>query len=312
MSAPAANKALHVAVLMGGPSAEREVSLVSGAACAEALRELGHRVTEVDVTRDIGAALSALEPRPDVVFNALHGRYGEDGCIQGLLEYLGIPYTHSGVLASALAMDKPVARRLFMDAGLNCAEGRTARRDEVIEGRVMEPPFVVKPLNEGSSVGVHIVTEGDSLPPLSADWPYGDVVLVERYIPGREIHVAVMGDRALGAIEIRPQGQFYDYQAKYTEGMAEHLMPAPLPEDDYTEAMEVGRRAHATLGCRGVSRTDLRYDDTGPGAALFYVLEVNTQPGMTPLSLVPEIAAHAGIAFNDLVAWMVEDASCPR
>ncbi|TDI63699.1 MAG: D-alanine--D-alanine ligase [Alphaproteobacteria bacterium] len=306
---------LHVAVLMGGPSAEREVSLVSGAACAAALGKLGHRVTEIDVTRDIAATLkvlTALDPHPDVVFNALHGRYGEDGCIQGMLEFLAIPYTHSGVLASALAMDKPTARRLFTAAGLTCAEGRTARRDDVIQGRVMDPPYVVKPLNQGSSVGVHIVLEGDGVQPLASDWPFGERVLVERYIPGREIQVAVMDDQALGAIEIRPKGQFYDYRAKYTEGQAEHLMPAPLSDAEYAEALEVARLAHATLGCQGVTRTDLRFDDTGDGPGHFYVLEVNTQPGMTPLSLVPEIAAHAGIGFGQLVAWMVEDASCPR
>jgi len=312
MTAQPATKPLHVAVLMGGPSAEREVSLVSGASCAAALAELGHRVSTIDVTLDISAALAALNPRPDVVFNALHGRYGEDGCIQGTLEFLGIPYTHSGVLASALAMDKPTARRLFTDAGLTCAEGRTAQRDDVIQGRVMDPPFVVKPLNEGSSVGVQIVTESDAVQPFANDWPFGEMVLVERYIPGREIQVAVMGDQALGAIEIRPKGQFYDYEAKYTGGKAEHLMPAPLSDADYAEALEVGHRAHATLGCRGVTRTDLRFDDTGDKPGRFYVLEVNTQPGMTPLSLVPEIAAHAGFGFGDLVAWMVEDASCPR
>ena len=315
MTAQRATLPLHVAVLMGGPSVEREVSLISGAACAAALGKLGHRGTEIDVTRDIGAiltALAALDPHPDVIFNALHGRYGEDGCIQGMLEYLGIPYTHSGVLASALAMDKPTARRLFIEAGLTCAEGRTAGRDDVIQGRVMDPPYVVKPLNQGSSVGVHIVIEGDNVHPLASDWPFGERVLVERYIPGREIHVAVMGDQALGAIEIRPKGQFYDYEAKYTGGKAEHLMPAPLSDTDYAEALEVGRKAHATLGCQGVTRADLRFDDTGDGPGHFYVLEVNTQPGMTPLSLVPEIAAHAGIGFGELVAWMVEDASCPR
>lgn len=315
MTAQRTSAPLDIAVLMGGPSAEREVSLVSGAACTAALSDLGHRVTEIDVSQDIGVvfrALEALDPRPNVIFNALHGRYGEDGCIQGILEFLGIPYTHSGVLASALAMDKPTARRLFIDAGLSCAEGRTAQREDVIRGRVMDPPYVVKPLNEGSSVGVHIVTRADNVPPLARDWPFGERVLVERYIPGREIQVAVMGEDALGAIEIRPKGEFYDYEAKYTEGKAEHLMPAPLTDAIYAEALEVGRKAHATLGCRGITRTDLRFDDTGDGPGQFYVLEVNTQPGLTPLSLVPEIAAHVGIDFGELVSWMVEDASCPR
>jgi D-alanine-D-alanine ligase len=307
---------LRIAVLMGGPSAEREVSLVSGAACAKALGELDHDVFTVDVGHDLAPVVTELTAKkPDVAFNALHGRFGEDGCIQGVLELLQIPYTHSGVLASALAMDKPTARRLFAQAGLACAEGRVCTRAEVTSGHVMAPPYVIKPLNEGSSVGVEIVFEGDNVP-LARDWPFGDRVLVERYIPGREVQVAVMGDRALGAIEIRPKGRFYDYEAKYTEGKAEHLMPAPIGEKAYAEALRIGAAAHAALGCRGVTRTDLRYDDTfaaSRGASgRFVVLEVNTQPGMTPLSLVPEIAQHTGIGFGELVSWMVEDASCPR
>lgn len=303
----------HVAVLMGGWSTEREVSLVSGAAVAKSLAAQGHKVTTIDLGRDLKQLLDALQPRPDAVFNALHGRYGEDGVVQGLLEILGIPYTHSGVLASAIAMDKPVARRLFRDAGLNVAEGLVLTRDEVLAGDFMVPPYVIKPINEGSSVGVRIVLGGDNAQPFEKSaWPYGDQVLIERYIPGREIQVAVMGDRALGAIEIRPKGAFYDYEAKYTAGKADHLMPAPLPPDPYEEALHVALTAHQTLGCRGVTRTDLRYDDTRGDAGKFYVLEVNTQPGMTPLSLVPEIAAHLGITFDQLVAMIVEDASCPR
>ena len=304
---------LRIAVLMGGPSAEREVSLVSGAASAKALKALGHDVFTVDIGFDLGRVVAELTAKkPDVAFNALHGRFGEDGCIQGVLEFLQIPYTHSGVLASAVAMDKPTARRLFTEAGLDCAEGRVCAREEVVGRHVMEPPYVIKPLNEGSSVGVEIVFEGDNTPK-AKDWGFGNTVLVERYIPGREIQVAVMGDRALGAIEIRPKGRFYDFEAKYTDGKAEHLMPAPVGDAAYAEALRIGAAAHAALGCRGVSRTDLRYDDTKkdqPGR--FVVLEVNTQPGMTPLSLVPEIAAHAGIDFAELVSWMVEDASCPR
>ncbi len=300
----------HVAVLMGGWSAEREVSLVSGEAIVGTLRELGYNVSGIDVDRDVGQTLSDLAP--DVAFNALHGRFGEDGTIQGLLEILAIPYTHSGVLASALAMDKPRAKRLFSDVGIRCPDGGLYTRAEVSAGHVMEPPFVVKPCNEGSSVGVRIVLEGDNRPANDDDWQYSDTVLVERYIPGREIQVAVMGDRALGAVEIRPKGRFYDYQAKYTDGFAEHLMPAPLPKADYEEAGRLALLAHQTLGCRGVSRADLRYDDTGDDPAQFYMLEINTQPGMTPLSLVPEIAAHKGISFADLCAWMVEDAGCDR
>jgi D-alanine-D-alanine ligase len=301
----------RIAVLMGGWSTEREVSLVSGAAVAKALAASGHNVIAIDLSRDIGALMAQITPRPDVVFNALHGRYGEDGCIQGVLEILGIPYTHSGVLASALAMDKPTARRLFQEAGLRVAEGAVASRDDVIAGRVMDPPYVVKPFNEGSSVGVRIVRDTGS-PFRDNDWPYGDEVLVERYVPGREMTVAVMGDRALGALEIRPKSGFYSYEAKYTEGKADHLMPAPLPPKRYEEALAIGLAAHKALGCRGVSRTDLRFDDTDGSAGTFYVLEVNTQPGMTPLSLVPEIAGHVGIDFQKLVNWMVEDASCPR
>jgi D-alanine-D-alanine ligase len=303
----------HVAVLMGGWSSEREVSLVSGAAVAKSLKAQDHKVTSIDFGRDVNRLLDALQPRPDVVFNALHGRFGEDGVVQGLLEILAIPYTHSGVLASAIAMDKPVARRLFRDAGLNVAEGLVLTRDEVLAGDFMVPPYVIKPINEGSSVGVRIVLGGDTARPFEkAAWPFGDQVLIERYIPGREIQVAVMGDRALGAIEIRPKGAFYDYEAKYTAGKADHLMPAPLPANPYEEALHVALTAHQTLGCRGVTRTDLRYDDTNGDPGKFYVLEVNTQPGMTPLSLVPEIAAHQGITFDQLVAMIVEDASCPR
>jgi D-alanine-D-alanine ligase len=299
----------HVAVLMGGWSAEREVSLVSGDAVARALRERGHTVTAIDVGRNIASVLHGL--RPDVVFNALHGRYGEDGTIQGVLEVLEIPYTHSGLLASALAMNKPAAKAVFAGAGIPVPEGGVYRRSDVAQRHVMPPPYVVKPLNEGSSVGVTLVFAGENRTMAHEDWAYGDDVLVERYIPGREIHVAVMGDRALGAIEIKPRGRFYDYQAKYTPGFADHVMPAPLPENDYATALDLGLQAHRALGCRGVSRADLRYDDTGPRGA-FYMLEVNTQPGMTPLSLVPEIATHSGIDFGELVDWMIEDASCPR
>ena len=304
----------RIAVLMGGWSAEREVSLVSGAAVARALTAAGHDVTTIDLTRDVSALIAALTPRPDVVFNALHGRYGEDGCVQGVLEILDIPYTHSGVLASALAMDKPAARKVFQHAGLRCAEGKVARRDEVIAGTVMAPPYVVKPVNEGSSVGVRIVRENEAPFREKNAWPYGDEVLVERYIPGREVTVAVMGERALGVLEIRPKSGFYSYEAKYTEGQADHLMPAPLPPKAYDEALAIGLAAHTALGCRGVSRTDLRFDNTqgSDENGTFYVLEVNTQPGMTPLSLVPEIAAHVGIDFKALVNWIVEDASCPR
>ncbi len=302
---------MHVAVLMGGWSAEREVSLVSGADVVKALKERGYEVSAVDVGRTVAATL--MELKPDVCFNALHGRFGEDGCIQGLLEVLGIPYTHSGVLASSLAMDKPTAKRLFGQAGITLAEGAVFHRDEVLAGHVMDPPYVIKPINEGSSVGVKIVMENENAHPFENDaWHYGEEVLIEKFIPGREIQVAVMGDRALGAIEIRPKKQFYDYEAKYSDGFAEHLMPAPIDQGAYDEMLRLAQLAHDVLGCRGVTRSDFRYDDTKADPGDIYLLEINTQPGMTPLSLAPEIAAHVGIDFGELVDWMVKDAGCQR
>ncbi|MGQ0674991.1 MAG: D-alanine--D-alanine ligase [Rhodospirillales bacterium] len=298
----------HVAVLMGGWSAEREVSLVSGRECASALKAAGYGVTEIDVGRDVAQVLARV--KPDVCFNALHGRGGEDGCIQGLLEILAIPYTHSGVLASALAMDKPAAKRQFAGAGIDCAEGRVVDRDDVLRGHPMPPPYVVKPVNEGSSVGVTIVTNGGVPRFHNEGWRYGDKVLVEKYIPGRELTVGVMGGRALAVTEIRPRHGFYDYAAKYTAGQADHLIPAPIDQRAYAEALRLAVLAHDTLGCRGVSRADFRYDDTRGGAGKIYLLEVNTQPGMTPLSLVPEQARHVGIEFAELVGWMVENARC--
>jgi len=296
----------HVAVLMGGWSAEREVSLVSGAAVANGLRDGGYRVTAIDVQRDVGSLLTRLYPRPDAVFNALHGRYGEDGCIQGLLNILDIPYTHSGMLASALAMDKPTAKRLFAEAGIPVAEHIIASREEVVSGDVMPRPYVVKPLNEGSSVGVRIVRDGDNAPALGpSDWPFGRQVMVEKFIPGRELTVVVMGDRPLAVTEITTHRGFYDYDAKYADGGSIHVVPADIDDAVADEAMRLSLCAHQALGCRGVSRADLRFD----GDKL-YMLEVNTQPGMTPTSLVPEQAAHVGLSFNELVAWMVENAEC--
>ncbi len=302
----------RIAVLMGGWSAEREVSLSTGANVAGALEKAGYAVTSIDAGRDLTALARALEPRPDAVFNALHGRYGEDGCIQGALEVLGLPYTHSGLLASALAMNKPAAKRLFRDAGIPVAEDRLATRSEIIAGDVMKRPYVVKPMNEGSSVGVRIVHEGDNLPVLdeTGDGRPDDRLLVEEFVPGREITVAIMGERPLGVTEIRTSRGFYDYSAKYDEGGSEHLLPAPIPPTAYEAALELGLRAHATLGCRGVSRADMRYDDTRGEPGRIRLLEVNTQPGMTPTSLVPEQAAHVGIGFPDLCAWMVEHATC--
>ncbi|MCW8916053.1 MAG: D-alanine--D-alanine ligase [Magnetovibrio sp.] len=296
----------QVAVFMGGWSAEREVSLVSGAACASALKRAGYSVAAVDVQRDVGSLLGRLYPKPDVVFNALHGRFGEDGCIQGLLDILDVPYTHSGLTASAVAMDKPLAKRLFKDVGIPVAEDLIATRDEVLAGDVMKPPYVVKPSNEGSSVGIHIVREGENELPFAHDsWPYGAEVMVERFIPGRELTVAVMGDKALAVTEIVTEHDFYDFDAKYAEGGSRHTIPADIDQSVYDEALRLAQLAHDTLGCRGVSRADFRYDgDT------LYILEVNTQPGMTPTSLVPEQAQYAGISFEELVSWMVENAEC--
>tara|TARA_Y100000588_G_scaffold88432_1_gene94398 strand:- start:603 stop:1517 length:915 start_codon:yes stop_codon:yes gene_type:complete len=298
-----------VTVLMGGWSAEREVSLASGAACADALNDAGYDVTQIDVNRNLKTLIDSLKPAPDVVFNALHGRFGEDGRIQSLLDILGLPYTHSGVLASALAMDKQSAKALFAARGIPCPEGKLLTIAEIGDSMPLNPPFVVKPNNEGSSVGVMVIRQGDNRVTFD-NWPYGDDVLVEQYIDGRELTVAVIGDRALGVTELRPNVAFYDYEAKYTDGKTEHLCPAPIPDEITELAMEYAVLAHRALGCRGVSRSDFRYDDTESSPGRLYMLEVNTQPGMTPLSLVPEQAAHAGMSMSDLVAWMVENATC--
>lgn len=296
---------MHVAVLKGGWSAEREVSLSSGAAVANACRALGYNVTEIDVTPNIAADLA--KAKPDKVFNALHGRFGEDGCIQGILEILKIPYTHSGVLASALAMDKPMAIKVFAAAGLNVAHSQMACRDEVIARDVMPRPYVVKPHNEGSSVGVKLVFEGENFKFTQENWPYGDAVMVEKYIPGREITVAVLDDKPLGVTEITTKSGFYDYDNKYTEGGSTHICPAPLPKDKYDEVMQMALVAHKALGCRGLSRSDFRYDEKGDGK--FTILETNTQPGMTPLSLSPEIAALVGMDFKALVKHLLDEAA---
>ena len=301
----------HVAVLMGGWSAEREVSVNSGRACAEALERQGYRVTRIDVGRDIATLLQTL--KPDAALNVLHGRPGEDGTLQGILEILAIPYTHSGVLASALAMRKDVAKTVFRAAGIPVPDGMVVPRAEAAQRHVLPRPYVIKPLAEGSSVGVFIVTEEHEHPPQELnrdDWPYGDELIAERYVPGKELTCAVMGDRALDVIEILPATGFYDYEAKYTEGKTEHLVPAPVSHMIGEAAKSMAVAAHSVLGCRGVTRSDFRYDDTQPGLDGLYLLEINTQPGMTPLSLVPEQAAHRGISFPDLVAWMVEHAQC--
>jgi D-alanine-D-alanine ligase len=301
---------LHVAVLMGGVSAEREVSLISGEACAAALEGRGYRVSRIDAGRDLPERLARL--RPDRVLNALHGRMGEDGRVQGLLDLLGLPYTHSGVLASALAMDKPMAKLILTAAGLRCPEGVELSLGELEDGLPLPPPVVVKPAAEGSSVGVTILRDANPRPLFERnDLDRAQRMLVERYIPGRELTSAVMGGRALAVTEIRPSDGFYDYRAKYTEGAAIHDIPARLPEPLYRRVMDWAERAHRALGCRGVSRADFRYHpDQGEDG--LYILEVNTQPGMTPLSLVPEQAAHCGIGFADLVERLVAEATCDR
>jgi D-alanine-D-alanine ligase len=297
----------QVVVLMGGPSAEREVSLSSGRECATALRQAGYKVVEVDAGPDLSARLIA--EKPDVVFNALHGRWGEDGCVQGLLEWLRIPYTHSGVLASALAMDKSRTKDAYRAAGLPCVESVIAPRDEARTRHVLPPPYVVKPNNEGSSVGVYIVREAANSPPhLSDDMPAQ--VMVETYAPGRELTTAVMGDRALTVTDIITEG-WYDYHAKYAPGGSRHVCPAEVPAAIFDACLDYALRAHRALGCRGLSRTDFRWDETR-GLDGLVLLETNTQPGMTPTSLAPEQAAACGVDFPSLCRWLVEDASCAR
>ncbi len=302
----------RIAVLMGGRSAEREVSLVSGRGVAKALRSEGYDVVEIDAAGDLAQKLSAA--KPDAAFNALHGRWGEDGCVQGLLELMQIPYTHSGVLSSALAMHKQRTKDVYRAAGLPIVESIVVDRHQIAGRHLMEPPYVVKPVNEGSSVGIYIIRKGDNRLPAalgSETWALSDLMMVEEFVPGRELTVAVMGDTALGVTEITTEFEFYDYEAKYAAGGSKHILPAQIPASVADDAMRLSVAAHAALGCRGVSRTDLRYDDTG-GKHRLILLETNTQPGMTPTSLVPEQAALNGMSYEKLCRWMVEDASCDR
>ena len=306
---------LHVAVLMGGLSAEREVSLSSGEQCAQALERQGVRVSRVDAGRDLANVLSGLI-KPDVVLNCLHGAWGEDGCVQGVLETLKIPYTHSGVLASALAMDKDKSKAVLRAAGIKVPGGGLYDRHEVASRHVIDPPYIIKPNAEGSSVGVFLVPEGANGPQAEVgypEWAYGEQVMVEPYIAGKELAVAVIGEatgpRALTVTDITPTKGFYDYEAKYAPGGSRHVLPAQLPPAVFERALRQSELAHVAMGCRGVSRSDFRYDDINDDLVL---LEVNTQPGMTPTSLVPEQAAHVGMDYPTLVRWMVEDASCPR
>jgi len=304
----------HVAVLMGGWSSERGISLRSGKACADALeRQGGFRVSRIDVGRDVADVLGKL--KPDVALNLLHGVPGEDGTIQGMLEILGIPYSHSGVLASALAMQKDRAKDVMAAAGVPVPEGIVVSRLDAAKVHPLPRPYVIKPISEGSSVGVFIVTEEHEHPPQEltrADWTFGEMVLCERFIAGKELTCAVMGDRALDVIEIVPTVRFYDFEAKYAPGGSKHQLPAILKPNVYQEVRRLALQAHRALGCRGVSRADFRFDDRMEGTQGLACLEVNTQPGMTETSLVPELAAYAGVTFEELVKWMVEDASLNR
>jgi D-alanine-D-alanine ligase len=302
----------RVAILYGGFSTEREVSLSTGAQVAVALREAGYEVALIDVTEDLPALLAALTPRPDAVFNALHGRFGEDGAVQGVLDFIGIPYTHSGVRASAIAMNKEAAKALFTSAGLPVARGAVIAVEDLLAGDPLPLPYVIKPVSEGSSVGVEIIRIGDNRRATVAQgWKFGRTAMVEEFVPGRELTVGVMGDRALAVTDIiADAGTFYDYESKYANGGSHHIVPASVHPDVYARAMDVALRAHKVLGCRGASRCDFRYDDTQGEPGRLVLLEINTQPGLTPTSLLPEQAAHVGISFPRLCAWMVEHATC--
>jgi D-alanine-D-alanine ligase len=301
----------RVGVLYGGISAEREVSLATGLQVITALRDAGYDVVPVEVNADLGAVIAALDPKPDAVFNALHGRFGEDGVIQGVLDWLDIPYTHSGVRASALAMDKAASRAVFAAAGLPVAPGRVIDIAEMEDADPLPRPYVVKPLNEGSSVGVHILRRGDNhRHQIAREWRFGPQALVEEFIPGRELTVGVMGDRALTVTDIAAAHDFYDYESKYAQGGSRHVLPANIHPDTHARALDLALAAHHALGCRGATRADFRYDDTAGEPGRLVLLEVNTQPGLTSTSLLPEQAAFCGIAFPALCAWMVEHAQC--
>jgi D-alanine-D-alanine ligase len=302
----------RVAVLYGGISAEREVSLSTGLQVIPALREAGYEVTPIEVGEDIGAVIAALTPAPAAVFNALHGRFGEDGAIQGVLDWLAIPYTHSGVRASALAMDKAAAKAIFAAAGLPIPRGRVVPMEELADADPLPLPYVVKPVNEGSSVGVEIIRNGDNRrTEIARAWRHGSCALVEEYVPGRELTVAVMGDRALAVTEIIAEvGTFYNYDSKYADGGSRHIIPARVHPDMYKRALDTALAAHRAIGCRGATRSDFRYDDTAGEPGRLVLLEINTQPGLTATSLLPEQAAHHGVSFSQLCAWMVENAAC--
>ena len=300
----------RVAVVYGGWSSEREISISSGIQMARAARAGGYNVIEIDATRDLAGQIKDVAP--EVILNGLHGPWGEDGCVQGVFEVLGVPYSHSGVAASAVAMDKRKSKAVYAQCGLDIAEDVPCTRAEAASRHLLEPPYVIKPIAEGSSFGVVIVREGANSPPqelLHEDWAYGDTLMAEEFIPGRELSVGVMGDRALAVTEITTLRDFYDFDAKYAAGGSSHIVPADLPDNIMQAALDASLKAHKALGCRGVTRSDFRFDED---KGRLVILETNTQPGMTPTSLVPEQAAYLGIPFEELVAWMIEDASCPR
>jgi D-alanine-D-alanine ligase len=301
----------HVAVLMGGWSKEREVSLTSAQGIVNALHELGHQVTAIDVTRDIPKLIRDLTPRPDVVLNILHGKYGEDGHIQSVLDILGLPYTFSDACASAVAMDKNLSKKLFQASGLSTPNWQKAPKEQVFSGQITLPmPYVVKPFDEGSSVGVFIINSQEDLHRACQEWQYNDALMIEEYIAGKELSVAIINGKAIGVLELRPTQGFYDYNAKYTDGVTEHIMPAAVSPDIYQLALKMSESAYQVIGCSGIARADFRYDPERVEGDQLHILEMNTQPGMTPLSIVPDIAAHTGITFNQLVQMMIEDAVC--
>lgn len=302
---PQINEFMHVVVLMGGISTEREVSLNSAAGIIESLKTLNYKVTPVDMGRDVAQILMDL--KPDVVFNALHGGYGENGCVSGLLDILNMPYTHSGVLASSIGINKLKSIDIFAQHGIKSAPHVIINKHTNLDTEPMKRPYVIKPISEGSSIGIHIVLEQDNFNISDYTFPYGDEVLVEKYIAGQEIQVAIINNKAIGALEIIPQGKFYDYDAKYTTGLAKHLIPPALNESAVKKVLSLAEKAHNALGCRGISRVEFRYNKE-EGEDGFYILEINTHPGMTPLSIVPEIAAYHGITYSDIVQFLVEDA----
>ena len=301
----------HVAVLMGGWSGERGVSLSSAKCIINALHELGHQVTAIDVTRDIPRLIRDLTPRPDLVMNILHGKYGEDGRIQSLLDILGIPYTFSNVCASAVAMDKHLSKKLFQIEGITTPIWKKTSKEQAFSGEVALPmPYVLKPYDEGSSLGVHIINSPEDLHKACQTWKYNDQVMIEEYIAGKELSVAIINGKALGVLELRPKQGFFDYKAKYTNGATDHIMPAEIAPEMHQLAMETTEKAYRAIGCSGIARVDFRYDETRSKGDQLHILEVNTQPGMTSLSIVPDIAAHVGITFTQLVQMMIEDVVC--